>query len=84
MQEEQMQITLKIPDTLNTSEFDMKMFVAAKLYEGGKLSLGYAADVAGISKRAFAEMLGQYGVSLFSQTVDEVQADFENAEKLLR
>jgi predicted HTH domain antitoxin len=62
----------------------MKMFVAAKLYEGGKLSLGYAADVAGLSKRTFVEMLGQYGVSLFTQTVDEVQSDFENAEKLLR
>jgi predicted HTH domain antitoxin len=62
----------------------MKMFVAAKLYEGGKLSLGYAASVVGLSKRAFIEMLGQYGVSLFPQTVDEVQEDFENAEKLLR
>jgi predicted HTH domain antitoxin len=62
----------------------MKMFIAAKLYEGEKFSLGYAADVAGLSKRAFAELLGTYGVSLFPQTRDEVQADFENAAKLLR
>ncbi|GHV24961.1 hypothetical protein AGMMS4952_01590 [Spirochaetia bacterium] len=79
-----MQVNISIPDTLNSSEFDIKMFIAAKLYEGEKLSLGYAANVAGLSKRAFAELLGTYGVSLFPQTPDEVQADFENAAKLLR
>jgi hypothetical protein len=53
-----MRLQLQIPDTLNISEFDIKMFIAAKLYEGGKLPLGYAADVAGISKRAFIRVEG--------------------------
>jgi predicted HTH domain antitoxin len=79
-----MRIDLQMPDTISTSEFDLKMFIAAKLYESGRLSLGYAANMAGVSKRTFAELLGQYGVSLFSQTAEEVQADCENAERLLR
>jgi predicted HTH domain antitoxin len=79
-----MVLSLQIPDTLNLSEFDTKMFVAAKLYESGKLPLGYAADAAGLSKRTFIELLGQYGVSLFLQTPEEIQADTENVNKLLR
>jgi predicted HTH domain antitoxin len=74
---------LNVPDVLNLSEFDIKMYIAAKLYEGGRLSLGYAAETAGLSKRTFVELLGQYGVSLFSQTPEELRADVENAERLL-
>jgi predicted HTH domain antitoxin len=79
-----MQVNLNVPDVLNLSEFDIKMYIAAKLYEGGRLSLGYAAEAAGLSKRTFAELLGQYGVSLFSQTPEELRTDVENAERLLR
>jgi hypothetical protein len=31
------------------------------LYESQELSLGQAADAAGLPKRAFAELLGSYG-----------------------
>ncbi len=33
------------------------MMVASRLYETDKLSLGQAADVAGLSKQTFAELL---------------------------
>ncbi|MDR3123517.1 MAG: UPF0175 family protein [Treponema sp.] len=49
------------------------MLLAAKLYEERKLALGYCAELAGLSKRAFIELLGKYGVSLFSQTADELK-----------
>ncbi|WP_256005855.1 UPF0175 family protein [Pedobacter deserti] len=39
-------------------------FIAAQFYESGKLSLGQAADMARLSKRTFAELLSDYGVSL--------------------
>ncbi len=35
------------------------MIIAAKLYEDGKLSTGQAAQIAGLSKRAFIELLGR-------------------------
>jgi predicted HTH domain antitoxin len=70
---------MKLPDVLNIDESYLKTFLAAKLYEKQELSLGQAAEAAGMSKRAFAESLGMYGVSLFSQTVDEVKEDIANA-----
>jgi len=77
-----MQLTINLPRQIDASEFDAKMCLASKLYEDGRASLGHAAEVAGISKRAFIELLGKYHVSLFQETADETQRDIENAEKL--
>ncbi|SEJ63049.1 Uncharacterised protein family (UPF0175) [Cyclobacterium xiamenense] len=50
-------ITLTIPDHLDLGETETKRFLAAKMYESGKLSLGQAAELAGLSKVAFSEIL---------------------------
>jgi predicted HTH domain antitoxin len=42
------------------------MLVASTLYEKGKLSLGQAAEMAGMTKRAFAEILGNIDTSIFN------------------
>ncbi len=63
-------LTLKIPDSVN--EFDFKMHLAAQLYEKGIMSSGQAADLAGISKREFIESLGKYGVSVFGESVEDI------------
>jgi predicted HTH domain antitoxin len=73
------QLNIKLPDVFNIDESYLKTFLAAKLYEKQELSLGQAAEAAGMSKRAFAESLGMFGVSLFSQTLDEVKEDIANA-----
>jgi hypothetical protein len=36
--------------------------MALKFFELGRLSLGQAAEVAGYSKRAFIDVLGEYGI----------------------
>ena len=72
-------LNINLPDTANTTESELKIMLAAKLYEREALSLGQAADVAGLSKRAFAELLGHYSVSLFSQNITELQQDIINA-----
>ena len=51
-------VELKLPDSVELSDFDIKMTLAAKLFEMGTLSGGQAADLAGISKRSFLELLG--------------------------
>jgi predicted HTH domain antitoxin len=79
-----MTLNFTMPKQSVLSEFDLKMLLAAKLYEERKLALGYCAELAGLSKRAFIELLGRYGVSLFSQTADELQSDIDNASKLFR
>ena len=55
------------------------MIVAARLYEQGKLSLGQAAEVAGLSKRTFAELLGSYNVSIFNFPASDLSKDVANA-----
>ncbi|GHV92184.1 hypothetical protein AGMMS50268_26870 [Spirochaetia bacterium] len=79
----EMHLTLTMPEMTDINETDMQIFLAAKLYESAKLSLGQAADVAGLSKRTFAEILGRYGVSLFSQNDAELESDIANAQLLL-
>ena len=76
-----MEISLHVPDLLNITEFDVRMSCAAKLYEDRRICLGHGADIAGLSKRAFIEMLGKYGVSACNLTADEIKQDIENAER---
>ena len=68
-------ITLQVPDSLGEYQNDTIRFIAAKLYESGKLSLGQAAEMAGLTKRTFAELLGDYGVSLLNYPVSDMLDD---------
>jgi predicted HTH domain antitoxin len=68
-------MTLHIPDSVELDEKQTTRFLAAKLYESGKLTLGQAADLAGLSKVAFAEILSDYDVSLFNYPASEISKD---------
>lgn len=72
-------IELNIPENLDLSENDLIMMIASKLYEDGKLSSGQAAKLAGLSKKAFIELLGKYGVSAFSYSINDLHSDIANA-----
>ena len=72
-------IQIKIPDSIDLTDYDFSMMVAAKLYEDKKLSSGEAAEMVGLTKRAFIELLGKYGVSLFSSSVSDLHSDIANA-----
>jgi len=69
-------LTINIPDSVN--EMDVKMQLAAQLFEKGVLSSGQAADLVGISKREFIETVGKYGVSIFGETPEDLK-NFMNA-----
>jgi predicted HTH domain antitoxin len=70
-----MKLTIEIPDVPNVDLNEMKRILGAKLYEKGKLSLGQAAELAGMSKISFAEILNDYGVSLINYPVSEIVKD---------
>jgi predicted HTH domain antitoxin len=72
-------VQLNIPDSLDLKDYDFSMIVASKLYEDAKLSAGQAAEMAGLSKRAFIEILGKYGVSVFSTSISDLHSDIANA-----
>lgn len=72
-------LKLKIPESVDLDEKDLEMLIATSLYEKGKLSLGQAADLVGLSKRTFAELLGRYNVSIFNYPASDLTRDVENA-----
>ncbi|WP_316812874.1 UPF0175 family protein [Pedobacter heparinus] len=63
-------ITLQIPDFLEVDRQDTVRFIAAKLYESGKLTLGQA-QVTGMPKWEFAEILIKYDVHYLDQSASE-------------
>lgn len=72
-------VNLKIPDTVDLDDKDIAMLVASTLYEKGKLSLGQAAELAGLTKRTFIELLGKYEVSIFNYPPSDLASDIQNA-----
>jgi predicted HTH domain antitoxin len=64
-------LTLQIPDKVD--EKDVKMQLAAQLFEKGIMSSGQAAELVGISKREFIETVGQYGVSIFGESIEDLE-----------
>lgn len=72
-------IQLNIPDSVDLKDNDLAMIIASKLYQDAKLSAGQAAEMVGLSKRAFIEILGKYGVSVFSTSTTDLHSDIKNA-----
>jgi predicted HTH domain antitoxin len=79
-----MQVTLNIPEAANLSETDAQLLFAIKLFEAGKLSLGKAAEVAGLSYRTFYELLIRYKVPVVSYSEEDIRMDVENARRYFR
>jgi predicted HTH domain antitoxin len=71
-------VTIHLPE--NIDEREVRLAIAAVLYDRGILSSGQAADFAGITKREFVESLRKFGVSFFGETLN----DLEPPAKFLR
>ena len=74
-------LTLQVPDFLEENHNDTARFLAAKLYESGKLSLGQASEMTGLTKPEFAEILSEYGVSYINYSFEDVMADVARISK---
>ncbi len=67
---------------LNNSEFEkeIKRISLVKLYELGKISSGFAAKLLNIKRVESLEILGNYNVSIFPDSVEEdLDSDYRNA-----
>jgi predicted HTH domain antitoxin len=60
---------------------EVKLLVAVKLYELGRLSSGAAARLAGIPKPLFLTKLADYGVDTFRLTEEELRQDVASARR---
>jgi predicted HTH domain antitoxin len=67
-------LTLNLPEDVNEKE--IKMAVAAILFDKAILSSGQAAEFVGISKREFLENVGKYGVSIFGESAEDLRIPF--------
>jgi predicted HTH domain antitoxin len=74
-------ITINLPDTVDFDDKEALMAIASRLYEKGKLTLGQAAEVVGLSKGTFMEILGSQGVSVFNYPPSDLDRDLENAKR---
>jgi len=76
-----MQLTLEVPDAANLSQTDAQILFAMKLFEADKLSLGKAAEVAGLSYRTFHELLVRYEIPIVTMSEEDLQWEVNNALK---
>ncbi|MBP1912569.1 UPF0175 family protein [Thermococcus stetteri] len=60
----------------------VRIYLAVELYREGVVSLGKAAEIAGVSKAEMMEILASKGVPL-SYTEEDLQEDIETLERLL-
>ncbi len=68
-----MMATLKVELPPEGRAEEARSLLAIKLFETGHLSLGQAANLAGHSRTAFMELLGNQGVPLFDYSADDLR-----------
>jgi predicted HTH domain antitoxin len=67
--------TVELPEGFSAE--DARLLLAMKLFETGKATLGQAAKAAGLSKRAFIEVLGEYKVPVFNYSAEELREELD-------
>lgn len=84
----EVEVKVKVPSDLvgllkpRRVEDEVKLLVALELYREGKVSLGKAAGIAGLSIREFLNELRTRGVSI-NYDLEELEKDFRTIRELL-
>jgi predicted HTH domain antitoxin len=65
--------------TVNELAGELREFLAAKLYESGRLTLGQAAEMAGQPVWSFMETISRMGVSVINMDIDMLKHDLAAA-----
>ena len=84
------QITISLPDHLFAAlrlgagdvAREMRLALAIRAYQQHRLSLGKAAELAGLERLDFMETLGGVGVTLFDYDEAEVDIELDGARAL--
>jgi predicted HTH domain antitoxin len=81
-----MQISFSVPESqfvtesLEEATRKIRMFAALGLYQAGELSVGAASELAGLDRYEFLEFCKREGVTLRTQTPDELEAELRKFE----
>lgn len=82
-------LQIKYPEDLPESfgetdeefESEMKLLLAAKLYDLGRISSAHAAEMADMGRVEFLESLGRFQISLFNYSPEELQREIRDARR---
>jgi len=66
-----------ITETTEEATQKIRMYAALGLYQSGELSIGAASELADMDRYAFLEFCKHEGVTLHTQTPDELEAEFK-------
>ena len=72
---------LDVPHT--EVEARLRELIALELFREGRISSGKGAELLGISKLAFIQLLSQHQIETFTETLDELESDLETLDRLL-
>lgn len=72
-------LIINFPDNVDITDREARLLLAAKGFEKGKLTLGQAAAIAGISKRVFVELINEYDLSPINASISDLDNDVTNA-----
>jgi predicted HTH domain antitoxin len=74
-------------EIIEASQLTSKEFcqeIALYLFNSGRLTLGYASQLANMDKLAFCELLKQRHIPLYSYDVEDFELDLKNLRELGR
>lgn len=75
-------LTIELPFGVDPEE--ARLLLSIKLFEEGKVSLGYAAEMAGYTKRTFIELLGKRGIPVINYSPEDLEREVELLRALER
>ena len=82
-----MQISFSLPESQFIAESPeevarkIRMYAALGLYQAGELSIGAASELAAMDRYEFLDFCKREGVTLHTQTPDELEADLRKFGK---
>ena len=77
-------IELELPDELKADNQELKTFLAAKLFEAGRLTMSQAAKSAGYTMSEFMDLLKNYNVSVINHPPSDLESDVKNARESIK
>jgi predicted HTH domain antitoxin len=72
---------LEVPQT--QMEARLRELIALELFREGRISSGKGAELLGISKLAFIQLLSQHGIDYFTESPEELKTEVAMLEQLL-
>ena len=72
---------LEVPQT--QIEAHLRELIALELFREGRISSGKGAELLGISKLAFVQLLSQHGIDYFTESPEELKAEVAVLGQLL-